>query len=305
MSLGLRIDVDTHDGMRDGVPSILRTLDRHGMRGSFFFSFGPDNSGRAVLRAFTKPGFVSKMLRTNAASMYGLRTALSGTLLPARPIAAKFPGIARDCAASGHEVGVHAWDHVGWQDHLHEWTPERTREQFGRAVTAFGEVFGRAPRCSAAPAWYALPHSLAVQDEHGFAYSTDCRATEPAGEGWFLPEWSGRRFETPQIAASLPTIDECLGRPGWSLERVADLWIESASRETAVATVHAEAEGRAYAGWFDSLCARMRAREIRFSALEDLAPEQRAAREALPVRGLALAEIPGRAGAVACVRGAA
>ena len=228
--LGLRIDVDTHDGMRDGVPAIRRTLDKYGFRGTFYFSFGPDNSGKAVLRAFTKKGFVGKMFRTNAASMYGIRTALSGTLLPARPVALAFPELARDCKKSGHEVGVHAWDHVGWQDQLDRWDDAKIRSEFGSAVDAFTQVFGEKPKTSAAPAWYATDRSLAAQDDFALDYSTDCRTFDWDCEGPFLPKWGDRTFKTPQIAASLPTLDELLGRQGYDLDLISKTWLGAARR---------------------------------------------------------------------------
>ena len=94
---------------------------------------GPDNSGRAILRVFRNRGFLSKMFRTKAVSMYGTRTILSGTLLPSRPIALSFPGIIRDLKARGFEVGVHGYDHVRWQDHLDRhrrgWRAQRTRRR--------------------------------------------------------------------------------------------------------------------------------------------------------------------------------
>ena len=77
---------------------------------------GPDNSGKAIRRLFTNRGFVSKMFRTRAVSMYGWRTILSGTLLKARPVAITFPQLLRDLNAEGFEVGVHGYDHVRWQD---------------------------------------------------------------------------------------------------------------------------------------------------------------------------------------------
>ena len=115
--LVLKTDVDTLRGYREGVPRLLEIFRARKMRASFFFSFGPDNSGKAIRRIFKK-GFLQKMRRTKAASAYGLRTLLYGTLLPAPLIVPRDPGIFRRVLSEGHEGGIHAWDHVTWQDKL-------------------------------------------------------------------------------------------------------------------------------------------------------------------------------------------
>ena len=66
-TLGLRIDVDTHDGMRTGVPALLDLLEKAGVKGTFYLSMGPDNSGKAILNVLRRPGFLAKMRRTGAA----------------------------------------------------------------------------------------------------------------------------------------------------------------------------------------------------------------------------------------------
>ena len=49
-TISLRVDVDTLSGSLEGIPALLRMLDRQQMRASFYFCFGPDNSGKAIRR---------------------------------------------------------------------------------------------------------------------------------------------------------------------------------------------------------------------------------------------------------------
>ena len=143
MEVALKIDVDTHQGLELGVPRLAAMLEREGVAASFYISMGPDNSGRAILRVFRNRGFLSKMFRTKAVSMYGTRTILSGTLLPSRPIALSFPGILRDLKARGFEVGVHGYDHVRWQDHLDDIGEAGVRNELEDAFEAYRAIIRR------------------------------------------------------------------------------------------------------------------------------------------------------------------
>jgi undecaprenyl phosphate-alpha-L-ara4FN deformylase len=58
--LGLKIDVDTYEGMKNGVPSLLQTLKEFNIQGTFFLSIGPDNSGRAALQLIKNPLFLKR-----------------------------------------------------------------------------------------------------------------------------------------------------------------------------------------------------------------------------------------------------
>ena len=115
--IALKVDVDTLRGTREGVPRLLQLLDRANVAATFLFSLGPDHTGWALRRVF-RPGFLSKVSRTSVLSHYGLRTLMYGVLLPAPDIGRVAAADMRATLRAGHECGIHAWDHVLWQDNV-------------------------------------------------------------------------------------------------------------------------------------------------------------------------------------------
>jgi len=292
--LGLRIDVDTHDGMRDGVPVLLDVFREAGVKGTFYLSMGPDNAGKAIFNVLRRPGFLGKMRRTGAARVYGLRTVLSGTLLPARMIAVALPETARRIVAEGHEAGVHAWDHRRWQDGLLRLSQNEVAAQLGRARRAFVEIFGEDPRTFAAPAWFGDERSLQIEEWYGLDYASDCRGVEP-----FLPVVGGKTLATPQVPATLPTLDEALGETHSEAGAFFDSILDAAaSAPWPVLTVHAELEGGPYAEDLRRFLAGARTRGVHPAPLRELLAARRAAGSPLPELAVGYGAVPGRHGTV-------
>lgn len=286
-TLFLKLDIDTLIGTAEGVPNLLRLLDRQQARATFFVSLGPDNSGKAVTRVF-RPGFVSKMLRTNAPGMYGLKTMMYGTLLPAPIIGKRCAAELQEIPRAGHEVGLHAWDHVGWHDRLDRMTSEEALAEYDRGWDAFGDLFGAPPRAVAAPGWAVTPTSLAIHDAKGLAYASDGRGTSP-----FLPVMSGTAFKTLQIPTTLPTLDEALGRDGVTRESFPQRILTLLRPEALnVLSAHGEAEGRGYQKEFEALLAGARSNGYRLLPLQELPSGS------FPRCEMLRQEIPGRAGLV-------
>ncbi len=235
--LVLKTDVEPLKGYREGVPRLLEIFRARKIKVSFFFSFGPDNSGRAIRRIFRK-GFLKKMLRTKAPSTYGFRTLLYGTLLPAPLIVQPEPGVFIRAVEEGHDCGIHCWDHVKWQDRLPRLTPEQIREDFRKSMELFELYASQKAKSCAAPGWQVTPESLAVQDELGFDYCSDIR-----GSGYaFRPRMGGRTFKTLQIPTTLPTLDEVYGREDIPGDGIVDYYLDQLQPGLNVHTIHAEME---------------------------------------------------------------
>jgi len=294
-ALVLKVDVDTHDGMRHGVPVLLEILARHGIHATFCLSFGPDNAGKAIYRVFRDPAFFKKMLRTGAPGLYGWRTVLSGTFLPARPIARAFPDLVRQIASEGHEVIVHAWDHRRWQDHLHHMTGEEIKGEFDKSFSSFEDILGRRPLAVAAPGWQATANSLAVQDQLDLLYASDLREGPPC----FL-QCKGQEFHTLQIPTTGPCLEELL-TVGVRDEGNLAQGLLKPLREAAqpVLAVHAEVEGGPYRTFFDRLLPSLLKDHKEILCLEDVARLILSETGSIPRRELMYISLPGRAGTIA------
>lgn len=292
--LALKIDVDTLRGTLEGVPALIEVLHRHAAGATFLFSLGPDNTGRA-LRRLLRPGFLKKVLRTNVAGNYGLKTLMYGTLIPGPDIGRRGASAMRTVRDAGFEVGIHTWDHIRWQDFVARRDAVWTAREFNQAVQRFNQVFGTQPRTFGAAGWQINAHALALEEQAGFDYASDCRGTHP-----FLPVMNGRKFSVPQLPTTLPTLDELVGTDGITVENVAEHLLKLTERPPAqghVYTLHAELEGMALLPVFEQLLTGWRAQNYELVATRAMAAKLD--RSKLPVHEMIMGEVSGRSGKLA------
>ena len=293
--VALKVDCDTFEGTREGIPRLLEIFAARGIRATFYFTLGPDRSGVAVRRVFTRKGFLAKMVRSRAPSLYGWRTALYGTILPAPMIGRRCENELRAVARAGHDTGVHGWDHVGWHDRLDRMTREEIESDCGRAHAEYLRIFGAPARSSAAPGWTANALSLAAQEERSLLFASDTR-----GGGPFFPRAGGRVFRTLEIPTTLPTLDETLAWPQLRSEDDQRRFFRETARtqQTAVHTIHTEVEGRSKSGLFAGILDDWITDGAGFALLAEVAREVLAHRERIPEREIRKTTLPGRAGHV-------
>ena len=263
--IGLRVDVDTLRGAKIGVPRLLSLFKEKGICASFFFSVGPDNMGRHLWRLL-RPVFLMKMVRTKAASLYGFDILFKGTLWPGPQIGKRAEDAIRSTALAGHEVGLHAWDHHGWQKHIHKMRESEVRSVLEKGVAELERITGHSPDCFAAPAWQVSEPALRVLDGFSFTYRSDCRGVSP-----FYPLFTdGTVSKTPQIPTTLPTYDELVGKSCTKEEYnqyLLDL-IEPGGFN--VLTIHAEVEGIVCAEMFSEFLDMAAAKNLSFTPLREL-----------------------------------
>lgn len=290
-TIALRIDVDTYRGTGRGVPRLGEIFADNAITGTFYFSVGPDNMGRHLWRLL-KPAFLWKMLRTNAAGLYGPEIVLMGTAWPGLRIGRHHEKAIQDIIAMGNESGFHAWDHHYAQAHLTDMSRERMRRELNDGLNELKRILGSFPVSSAAPGWRANDQLLEVKKEFGFAYNTDCRGFFP-----FYPVVNGEKLTQMQIPVTLPTYDEALGCDGVTDENYNDYQLSLLKDdELNVLTIHAEAEGGRCSAMFDAYVKEAHKRGFRFVTLGEVASELK---DKAPAGCMKLKEFPGREGELA------
>jgi undecaprenyl phosphate-alpha-L-ara4FN deformylase len=296
--IALKIDVDTLRGTREGVPRLVSALRQHQAGASFYFSLGPDHTGRALKRVFRR-GFLGKVRRTSVVEHYGIRTLLYGTLLPGPRIDVRGGAQMRAVRDAGFEVGVHCHDHVRWQDHVAGADAAWTRREFLRALEAFQGVFGTAPKAHAAAGWQLNAQLLQLEQEFGLDYASDARGSTP-----FWPTMAGLQGRCMQLPTTLPTFDELIGVAGLDAQAAAEQILQrsrTGASDTHVFTLHAELEGQKLLPQFEFLLRGWAQAGLQLASLRDY--HRGLEGSGVARHELVWAEVAGRSGTLA-VQGA-
>ena len=264
--VGLKVDVDTFEGMKYGVPRLLDLFERYGVRASFFVPMGKDRTGRTIKRVLTRPGFLSKAQRVGVLKTYGLKTLMRGLILPGAEIARAHKDLLREITARGHELGIHGLDHVYWHDHIKHMGRDRTRKILGEAVEVYESLLGCTPVSFAAPGWMINDHALAFFEERGFVYSSDTRGRAP-----FLPRMGERTFKVIQLPSTLPTLEEMVGLEGKEQAALAGFFVRSLTPGINIISVHTELEGNRWGDFLASFIEQSLERTYRYERLIDIA----------------------------------
>jgi hypothetical protein len=192
--IGLRVDIDSV-GDIEGTPKLIELLDKLDVKASFFVCFGPDYTGRNLLRYLARPHHIILVKPVR----FGLRNLARGF---ARPFKLEnYREQILEIEKHGHEVELHGYNHYSWI---------RGKINLTRAIESFRETMGREPRAFASPGFKVTPEFLLDIENIGLDYSSDYLGERP-----FYPVVDGRSLSTLQLPVNMKSLLE-LVMAGWS-----------------------------------------------------------------------------------------
>jgi peptidoglycan/xylan/chitin deacetylase (PgdA/CDA1 family) len=233
MKLGLRIEVSTYRGTRDGVPRLMALLRQFNAGATFLFNLGSDHTGRAI----------SSLPAVPRAKCYGAATLLYGTLLPGPDIGTRCRDVMRSARSEGFEAGILALDRARWLGSVATADEAWTEQEMRRARERYEEIFSASALTHGAPGWRTNRFVYRFTQRLGFRHCSDTRGTGP-----FVPVVNAEIATCPQLPTTLPTLDELLGggmNPDEAVRRLIEL-SRKPPKDGHVYTLRAEIEGTLY-----------------------------------------------------------
>jgi len=253
--LVLKVDVDTLTGTIKGIPALIELFDKYKIKGTFYVSLGPDNTGKKILDVFKK-GFLQKAARTNAVKIYGLKNLMYGFLLPAPQIHKKATGQLKLLSDKNFESGVHSYDHVYWHQNLELLDAAEIRNILNASSEIYYTIYNRRPETFAAPGWTVSAEYFKVIDSFKLKYLSDTRGYRP-----FYPVIDNYQSSTLQIPTTLFTLDELLGLK--SDDEIIDYYVgEISNNDFNAMTIHTELEGGAFKNLFEIIIQKLLSKNI-------------------------------------------
>jgi len=198
----LRVDVDTFEGLKKGIPKVLEISKKHEIPISIYLSLGKYETGRNLFRKIQKKeGIMGNIPPWKRNSFKSL---LRGIILPAKNIGDKekkyLQNIDKD---SDVEIHPHGYNHVRWSSNFPNLSKDKTRDIISSLIDEYTNIFQKMPIANAAPNFSVNKHYFQILVDNKFKFSSDFRYSEP-----FILQLEEKKSQLTQFPVTEPTIEE-------------------------------------------------------------------------------------------------
>ncbi|QLG88165.1 hypothetical protein HQ393_07790 [Chitinibacter bivalviorum] len=247
--IALKIDVDTAQAIRSGLPRIIPLLQSRAMGATFFWSLGSERNGQ-----FLRPALgLKKMPGASKISLkqrYGTAALLLGSFRPVRRLEKMVKACVGELKDAGYEHALRPLNRYEWQRGIRQWDASETELAYEKALHCFERIVGEKPVAHAAFGAQMNRTAFRLHQLNGLKFASDCRGLSP-----FWPIVQGEYLRCVQIPVTLPMLEDLLPEMGTD-QAVDEILQLSAVGETHVFNLAADLDAnfipqleRLFDGW--------------------------------------------------------
>ena len=198
----LRVDVDTFEGLKKGIPKVLEISKKHEIPISIYLSLGKYETGRNLFRKIQKKERIINNISPWKRNSF--KSLLRGIVLPAKTIGDKekkfLQNINKDSDA---EIHPHGYNHVRWSSNFPNLSKDKTRDIVSNLIDEYRSIFQKKPIANAAPNFSVNKHYFQTLIDNKFKFSADFRYSEP-----FMLQLEEKNSQITQFPVTESTIEE-------------------------------------------------------------------------------------------------
>jgi len=205
----LRVDVDTFEGLRYGIPKIVNLSKKLDFPVTIYVGLGKYATGRNIFRILKTRRKVK--LNINGLKRNFVRSYTRGIILPPKTIGSKEKELLNSYNSEELiEFHPHGCNHVKWSSSFANFSFEKTENWMDAINNEYKLIFNKKPIANAAPNFQTNIHYFKILKKLGYAFSSDFYKMSP-----FILEIEEARKDSKnnkivQLTVTEPTIEEYL-----------------------------------------------------------------------------------------------
>ncbi len=214
----LRVDVDTFEGLKYGIPKIIRLSKELDFPVTIYLSLGKFATGRNIFRIIKTRKNVQ--LNIQGFKRNYKRSLVRGLILPSKTIGSKEKELLNTYTKDELlEFHPHGFNHIKWSSNFDNFSYEKTEEYIEAIINDYELIFNKKPTANAAPNFQTNNHYFKLLRKLGFDFSSDFYKMPPFNLEIDKTKKNSKSCEITQLTVTEPTIEELLLK-GKSIDQI-------------------------------------------------------------------------------------
>jgi len=206
MVFSLRIDIESKNGIKNGIPALLKLLRKHNLKASFYLTMGGESNLFELLR-YRKGLNCERKLK-----IFSLAEKIRMAIFP-NDFVKLNKNLLKKVIEEGHELGIHGWKHRAWSRGLNK---INIRKHLKKSIKRYLNYFNKRPDSFCSPAFQTNTKVLEELERNKFKVISDFEGVYPSKKNNLInvPITIKGEYNTPII--------EYLVTKGFSDEEILD-----------------------------------------------------------------------------------